>query len=122
LAPKTLGYRITRGNWLARLDNYDEAAKNFAAAMPRGVNSGFKAADLRMYAYLGARDLYAHRHLLRRFSKLAPRSRARKERAQPLLNALSKVRKRLRPLGTFKSDSNSVITELSTGYENALSR
>ena len=63
LAPKTLDYRMLRGNAFAELGQLDEAAREFAAAIPPQMALGLSAADLRMHALLGARDIDAYRQM-----------------------------------------------------------
>ena len=66
-APKQLGYRVLRGNALARLSRFDEAAREFRAAWGAKLEHGLLFADLQLHAHLGARDLDAYRDLLNDF-------------------------------------------------------
>ncbi len=61
LAPKTLGYRFMRGQCLARLGQYDQAAAEFAAMAPGPISHGMWTAMRQAYALLGARDIAAFR-------------------------------------------------------------
>jgi WD40 repeat protein len=63
LAPNELGFRSLRGPALARLGRYDDAAKEFGAAVPAQVELGILYAIRRGFALLGARDLDACRRL-----------------------------------------------------------
>jgi eukaryotic-like serine/threonine-protein kinase len=63
LAPKELGYRSLRGPALARLGQYDDAAKEFGAAVPAQTELGLQFAIWGGYALLGARDMDAYRDL-----------------------------------------------------------
>jgi tetratricopeptide (TPR) repeat protein len=63
LAPKALDYRSLRGNALARLGRYDEAAQEFAAAVRPQTELGLGFAMMQAFAHLGARDLDAYRDL-----------------------------------------------------------
>jgi tetratricopeptide (TPR) repeat protein len=69
LAPRTLGFRLLRGPALARLGEYDEAAKEFAAAVLDKPELGLQFALWQAYALLGARDLDAYRDLHQRLAQ-----------------------------------------------------
>ena len=63
LAPKALDYRRLRGHLLARLGEFDEAAREFVAATPEQIEQGLLMARWRARALLGARDMDAYRGL-----------------------------------------------------------
>jgi serine/threonine protein kinase/WD40 repeat protein len=70
-APKTLDCRWLRGSALARLGQFDESAREFAAARPRELWQGLVIAYWEMHAYLGGRNLDAYRELLPEIIKTA---------------------------------------------------
>ena len=55
LAPRTLDFRLLRGPACARLGQYDDAAKEFGAAVPNRPELGLRIALGEAYALLGAR-------------------------------------------------------------------
>ncbi len=63
LAPKALDYRYLRGHALARLGEFDAAAREFSAAVPGQLKQGLWMARWRAYALLGARDMATYREL-----------------------------------------------------------
>jgi tetratricopeptide (TPR) repeat protein len=63
LAPKTLDFRLLRGPALARLGRFDDAAQEFAAAVPAKPELGLLYTRRQAFALLGARDIEAYRQL-----------------------------------------------------------
>jgi tetratricopeptide (TPR) repeat protein len=63
VAPKELDYRFLRGNAYARLGQFEESAREFAATVPEQMNEGLWMARWQALALLGARDLDAYRAL-----------------------------------------------------------
>ena len=63
LAPSSPEYHLLRGDAFARLGEYDNAAREFAAATAEPVDNGLWMARRQALALLGARDLDAYRKI-----------------------------------------------------------
>jgi WD40 repeat protein/serine/threonine protein kinase len=63
LTPNELGFHFLRGSALARVGQYDDAAKAFAASVPTDPRLGLRSAICQAFALLGARDTETYRNL-----------------------------------------------------------